>query len=191
MIDEVVILKRKSVIHSICAYSDKRFCILNSRRQRNRRRAQKQTDGLSASSSTIKDEAWLEHLRRDVYQELFMATFGNWDNARHARQFSECLNRGGISIIEIDGARVGMIQLFDQSDAVEVGEIQIQPSHQKQGIGSRVLKDTIARSHEQRKKVLLSVALKNERAYQLYERLGFQKVANNDTHNLMACDPQS
>jgi ribosomal protein S18 acetylase RimI-like enzyme len=140
--------------------------------------------------ASIEDETWLERLRRAVYQELFMATSGGWDEARHARQFDECLNRGGISIIEVDGAPVGMIQLFDQPDAVEVGEIQIQPSHQNQGIGSRVLKDTIARVHEQRKKVLLSVALKNERAYQLYQRLGFQKVGHNDTHNLMAYDPQ-
>ena len=141
--------------------------------------------------ASIEDEAWLERLRRDVYQELFRATFGSWDEGRHARQFTECLNRGGISIIEVDGLRVGMIQLFDQPDAVEVGEIQIQPNHQNQGIGGRVLKDTIARVHEQRKKVLLSVALKNERAYRLCERLGFQRVAHNDTHNLMACDPQS
>lgn len=139
-------------------------------------------------SASIEDEAWLEQLRRDVYQELFVATFGCWDEARHARQFSECLKRGGISIIEVDGTRVGMIQLFDQPNAVEVCEIQIKPSHQNQGIGSRVLKDTIARAHERRKKVLLYVALKNERAYQLYRRLGFQRVAHNDTHNLMACD---
>jgi ribosomal protein S18 acetylase RimI-like enzyme len=141
--------------------------------------------------ASIEDQAWLERLRRDVYQELFVATFGSWDEARHMHQFRECLSRGGISIIEIDGARVGMIQLFDQPDAVEVGEIQIQPSHQNQGIGSRVLNDTIARVHEQQKKVLLSVALKNDRAYRLYQRLGFQKVAHNDTHNLMACDPQT
>jgi ribosomal protein S18 acetylase RimI-like enzyme len=141
--------------------------------------------------ASLVDEARLERLRRDVYQELFNATFGAWDEARHARQFSECLNRGGISIIEVDGVRVGMIQLFDQADAVEVGEIQVQPSHQNQGIGSRVLKDTIDRVHEQKKKVLLSVALKNERAYQLYQRLGFRKVGHNGTHNLMAYDPQS
>jgi ribosomal protein S18 acetylase RimI-like enzyme len=101
------------------------------------------------------------------------------------------LNRGGISIIEVDGARVGMIQFFGRPDAVEVAEIQIQPSHQNQGIGSRILKDTIARAHAKRKKVVLSVALKNERAYRLYQRLGFQKVAHNDTHNFMACDAHS
>src|SRR6476660_6731346 len=100
-------------------------------------KAQKQTDGLSASSSVDRRRSMARTLRRDVYQELFKMTFGSWDETRHARQFGECLNRGGISIIEVDGAPVGMIQLFDQSDAVEVGEIQIQPSHPNQGIGTR------------------------------------------------------
>jgi ribosomal protein S18 acetylase RimI-like enzyme len=121
-------------------------------------------NGYRLIPASIEDEVWLERLRRDAYQDLFVATFGSWDEARHARQFTECLNRGGISIIEVDGARMGMIQLFDHTDAIEVGEIQIQRSHQNQGIGSRVLQDTIARVHEQRKKVLLSVAVKNERA---------------------------
>jgi ribosomal protein S18 acetylase RimI-like enzyme len=159
-------------------------------RQRNGGRLKRKPMIYQLVPASVEDEAWLERLRRDVYQELFIATFGSWDEARHARQFSECLNRGGISIIEVNGARVGMIQLFDEPDAVEIGEIQIQPRHQNQGIGSRVLQDTIIRVHAQRKKVSLSIALKNQRAYQLYHRLGFQKVAQNDTHNLMVCDAQ-
>jgi ribosomal protein S18 acetylase RimI-like enzyme len=142
-------------------------------------------------AALMEDQAWLERLRRDVYLELFVSTFGGWDEVRHARQFSECLSRGAISIIKIDDMRVGMIQVFDQPDGVEVGEIQIQPSHQNRGIGTRVLTDAITRGHQQGKKILLSVALKNERAYRLYQRLGFQKVAHNDTHNLMSCDPRS
>jgi len=137
------------------------------------------------------DEAWLEQLRRAVYPELFFATWGGWDEARHQRHCAECWKRGGISRIEIDGVRVGMIQLFDHPDSIEIGEIQIQPSCQNRGIGTRLLRVTIDRAHKQHKKVSLSVALKNERAYRLYERLGFQKVAQNETHNLIAYPAQS
>lgn len=35
------------------------------------------------------DEAWLEQLRRAVYQELFLATWGGWDEARHLRHCAE------------------------------------------------------------------------------------------------------
>ena len=138
-----------------------------------------------------RDEAWLERLRREVYRELFDATFGGWDEVRHLRQFSECWKQGGISVVEVDGVPVGMIQLFGRPDGLEVGEIQILPGHQNLGIGSRVLRDVIAQCHEQRRKVLLSVALKNDRAYRLYERLGFKLVGSSDTHNHMCFDPPS
>ena len=141
--------------------------------------------------ASVNDKDWLERLRRAVYQELFKATFGGWDEVRHARQFAECWERGHISIIKVDGERVGMIQLFEQPDAVEVGEIQIEPSHQSQGIGSRILKGIIDQAHKQRKKVILSAGLKNDRALQLYQRLGFQNVAQSETHNHMVYDRQS
>jgi ribosomal protein S18 acetylase RimI-like enzyme len=138
--------------------------------------------------ASIADKAWLEGLRRDVYQELFEATFGGWDEARHARQFAQCWERGCISIIEVDGAGVGMIQLFEKTDAVEVGEIQIMPTRQNRGIGSRILQDIIDRAQKQGKKVILSVGLKNDRAFQLYQRLGFRTVAQSETHNHMVFD---
>ena len=139
--------------------------------------------------ATNDDEAWLEALRRAVYQELFDATFGGWDEDRHARQFRECWKQGGISIIGVDAWRVGMIQLFDRTNAIEVREIQILPNHQNLGIGSWVLRDTILRAHQQGRRVMLSVGLKNQRAYQLYERLGFRKIKCDETHNHMSCDP--
>ena len=79
-------------------------------------------------AASNEDEAWLENLRRNVYQELFYATWGGWDEARHTRHFSECIARGHIFIIEVDGLRVGMIQIFDEANALEVGEIQVQPA---------------------------------------------------------------
>jgi ribosomal protein S18 acetylase RimI-like enzyme len=139
-------------------------------------------------AASLEDRSWLEQLRRDVYQELFTATFGGWDEARHTWQFAKCWDAGFISI---DGVRVGMIQLFEKPHAVEVAEIQIQRSHQSKGLGSRILKDVIARACQQRKKIVLSVGLKNDRAFQLYQRLGFRKVAESATHNHMEWKPRS
>ena len=137
--------------------------------------------------ATVDDATWLERLRRDVYRDLFQATFGSWDEARHIRHFTECWERGGISIIKVQDAAVGMIQLFSKSDSLEICEIQIQQGRQNQGIGTKILLDTIARAHSEGKTVTLSVGLKNVRAFRLYTRLGFDKVANDDTHNHMAC----
>jgi ribosomal protein S18 acetylase RimI-like enzyme len=126
-----------------------------------------------------------------VYQELFVATWGAWDEARHLRHCAECWARGEIFVVEVDDVRVGMIQVFEQSDRLEVGEIQIDPAYQGRGIGTRLLRDTIARAHAEHKNVTLSVGLKNRRAFALYERLGFRLVRQTETHHFMACEAPS
>ena len=134
--------------------------------------------------ATPEEQAWLEQLRRSVYRDLFFATWGHWDEARHLRHCSECWERGNIFCVEVDGVRVGMIQLFELPETIEVGEIQIAPPYQRQGIGSVVLRDTVKRAHESGRKVSLATGLKNHRAFALYERLGFQCVGQTETHNL-------
>ena len=141
------------------------------------------------TSAQPSDTAWLEELRRSVYQELFQATWGGWDEDRHRRHFNECIRAGNISIIELDGIRIGMIQIFDEPNIVEVGEIQIQPSHQNRGVGTNVLKDVIADAHQRGKSVRLRVGLKNAKALRLYERLGFRRVTETETHHHMVCEP--
>ena len=138
--------------------------------------------------ATTEDGPWLEALRRAVYQDLFVATWGGWDEARHQRHWAACWERGGICTIEVDGTRVGMIQLVEQDDAVEVKEIQIHPAHQGGGIGTRVLRDVVDRAHAQHKKVSLSTGLRNHRAVKLYRRLGFVHVAQTETHYCMESD---
>jgi ribosomal protein S18 acetylase RimI-like enzyme len=137
----------------------------------------------------IADEAWLERLRRSVYQELFRSTFGRWEEARHARHFEECWGRGNIAVIELAGERVGMIQLREWPHSIEIDEIQIRPAQQNLGLGTRVLKSTIDRAHAQGRTVRLSVGLKNERALRLYERLGFRRASQTQTHDLLSCEP--
>jgi ribosomal protein S18 acetylase RimI-like enzyme len=140
-------------------------------------------------SAVPADKPWLEALRRGVYKDLFVATWGGWDETRHFRHCAACWEQGDISIIEIDGERVGMIQLIERAESIEVGEIQIQPLHQGQGIGSRLLQDVLARARAQGKKVLLATGLQNRRAVRLYERLGFRHVFKTETHFHMEVDP--
>ncbi len=135
------------------------------------------------------DRSWLEQLRRSVYRDLFFATWGSWDEARHLRHCDECWARGSIYTVEIDGARVGMMQLFERPEAVEVGEIQIAPEFQNNGVGTQLLQDTIARAHTDGKKLVLSTGLQNHRAFKLYLRLGFRHTGQTDTHNLLECAP--
>jgi ribosomal protein S18 acetylase RimI-like enzyme len=135
-------------------------------------------------AATENDRQWLEQLRRSVYRDLFFATWGDWDEARHMRHCSECWDQGNIFCVEVGGVRVGMIQLFDRPDAIEVGEIQITPSYQGRGIGSTLLRDTVRKAQAIGKKVSLATGAKNHRAFSLYRRLGFDHSGQTATHDL-------
>ena len=141
--------------------------------------------------ATQADQRWLAELRRSVYRDLFFATWGHWDEARHVRHCAECWERGNIFCVHVDDVRVGMIQLFEKPESVEVGEIQIEPAHQCRGIGSWLLGDVVKKAHARGKKVSLTTGLKNARAFALYRRLGFEHVGQTDTHDLLEFPPPS
>ena len=133
------------------------------------------------------DKAWLDELRRAVYEPLFRATWGGWDETRHQRHLAATWQKGRIQLIEVDGQPIGMIQLLEVDDCVEVGEIQILPEYQNQGLGTQLLVDVIDRAREQGRDVILSTGLMNAGAHRLYERLGFEETERSDTHVHMRC----
>jgi ribosomal protein S18 acetylase RimI-like enzyme len=132
--------------------------------------------------ATDSDREWLEDLRRRVYQDLFHATWGHWDEVRHQRHFADCWDRGGIQLVEIEGYPVGMLQLSESDELLEIGEVQVHPDHQGAGIGTQLLLDVIGRARERNKDVVLSTGLMNLGAARLYERLGFAETERSDTH---------
>lgn len=136
--------------------------------------------GLRAARDS--DRVWLEGLRRAVYEDLFRATWGGWDDARHQRQFADSWHRGGIQLVTVEDRPVGMIQLFESEGQIEVGELQIRPEHQGGGIGTRLLSDVIDRAGRQGREVVLSTGVKNLGAARLFRRLGFEETQRSDTH---------
>lgn len=139
---------------------------------------------------TDRDQRWLDQLRRSAYRELFVEAFGGWDEARHLRDSNECWEHGFISIIEVDGERVGMLQIFDRDGLVAIGDLQIDPSHQERGIGGRVLSDVVEQAHKRGKTVTASVDIANERAYWFLLHHGFRQVSQTETHQQLQCEPE-
>lgn len=133
------------------------------------------------------DKAWLDELRRAAYEPLFVATWGGWDEARHQRHFAATWKEGRIQLIEVDGRPIGMVQLHERDDCVEVGEIQILPEHQNHGLGTKLLVEVIDRARQQGRDVVLSTGLMNAGALRLYERLGFEETERSRTKVYLRC----
>ena len=133
------------------------------------------------------DRAWLEELRRAVYEHLFHATWGGWDETRHQRHFAATWKKGRIQLIEVRGQPIGMIQLLELEACVEVGEIQVLPEYQNKGLGTQLLVEVIDRARQQGRDIILSAGLMNVGAHRLYARLGFEETERSDTHVHMRC----
>jgi GNAT superfamily N-acetyltransferase len=135
----------------------------------------------SLRPATDADRAWLDELRRAAYEPLFCATWGGWDESRHQRHFAATWQQGRIQLIEVSGQPIGMIQVHERDDCVEVGEIQILPEHQNNGLGTQLLVEVIDRARPQGRDVILSTGLMNSGAHRLYERLGFEETERSDS----------
>ena len=136
------------------------------------------------------DREWLTNLRRDVYRELNLATFGVLDEKRNQRHADECWAQGSISIIRLGSHDVGMIQLAETESTVRVEEFQICAAHQRRGLGASILNDILQRASSSGRSVSLSTGLKNDGARRFYERLGFRVVGANETHTHMEFVPR-
>ena len=136
----------------------------------------------SLRNSKIKDKAWIESLRREVYRELFDLTWGGWDEERHQRHFATFLAGGHIQIIEVSNSPVGILQIFESEDKIVISEVQISLAYQGKGLGSKILNDIINRAKEVAKNVTLKTGLKNQGAIDLYNELGFQETNRSETH---------
>jgi putative acetyltransferase len=80
-------------------------------------------------------------------------------------------------IVQYQGLTIGTLKYQQTASGVEIMQLQIHPDHQNQGFGKAILQQVIANA--QGKKILLRV-LKDNPALQLYLRLGFKVVGEDD-----------
>jgi ribosomal protein S18 acetylase RimI-like enzyme len=81
-------------------------------------------------------------------------------------------------VIEVEGVRVGYLQVVRSESPVHLQQIEIAPEFQGRSIGTRVIEGLGA-------PVRLRVFKSNPRARQLYERLGFHPTEQIETHDSM------
>ena len=104
---------------------------------------------------------------------------GRFDPARARERLAEGFDPSVTQHLVVDGRRVGFLVLKSLSHAMWLKHLYIEPAHQGQGLGSRVLRWAIAQA--QRAQLPLELqALKDSRANRFYLRHGFVATAEGD-----------
>jgi ribosomal protein S18 acetylase RimI-like enzyme len=67
---------------------------------------------------------------------------------------------------------------------IYLARIEIQPSHQGQGIGSRIMQDLLDQATIKGQPMVLDVLAVNQRAQALFQRLGFTDTTRHGINNI-------
>lgn len=89
-----------------------------------------------------------------------------------------------IRIIQTDGKDIGVTTFHKQDEYYTVGLIIIHPNYQGKGIAREIITSYIELSKQDKKDIKIKV-YKENRAQELYKRLGFKEFERDNTHLYM------
>lgn len=89
-----------------------------------------------------------------------------------------------VRVILADDLAIGMLQVSESQHELYLGNILISPDYQNRGIGTAVIRKVLQRAETLGLPVRLQV-LKQNRAINLYRRLGFRLVGVTRAHYVM------
>jgi len=148
---------------------------------------------ITLRSEGPEDESFLLELHASTRQEELEAL--GWPAAMresfvrlqfNAQQqgYRAAFPRAQFAIILAAGQAVGRIVLDRAENEFLLVEIALLPAHRGRGIGTALVQDLLREAAAAKKPVRLSV-LKGQRAFRLYERLGFEKTGGDGVRDQM------
>ena len=112
------------------------------------------------------------------------AAFG-WDEGEERRRHERRFREQEFEVIEWEGEPAGIVALAMSEDCLWLKQICIAPSHQGRGIGGACLRRLLERAEKRGVPVRLQSLKVNPRALVFYERHGFRRTGETDTHYLL------
>lgn len=100
------------------------------------------------------------------------------------RQYREHNPHGTFDVIEVDGRPVGRLYVDRRPADIRVVDLALLPEHRGRGIGTALLEGVLREAAESGRTASIHVEVTN-RAAALYERLGFEVVADLGVYRLM------
>jgi ribosomal protein S18 acetylase RimI-like enzyme len=119
-----------------------------------------------------------------AYRDVVMRQYGTWDEKAQDRFFMDSWAPGMFEIILCDGVPCGYICVEDRGTDLYVRELIILPEFQGKGIGSQIMRGVFGRASIRQVPVRLETQ-RNNRAAELYRRLGFREYGQAESHFLM------
>ncbi len=127
------------------------------------------------------DYNFLYELKKKTLKNYISKTWG-WDEEWQKDYFSKNFKPELIKIITILGKDIGCISILEEGEQYFLSLIEILPKYQNQGIGTKLIKEILSKAEKNNKLVYLRVLKTDNKAQNLYKRLGFLIEEQTETH---------
>jgi ribosomal protein S18 acetylase RimI-like enzyme len=104
-----------------------------------------------------------------------------WVEADQKAQFASLWRPNDTRIIVLDGEEIGWVEFRQTKDEVFLKQLYTTPKHQRQGIGSQIIR--LLNEQATTTKSMALFVLKNNPAFRFYKRHGFEIVR--ETHSTL------
>jgi ribosomal protein S18 acetylase RimI-like enzyme len=141
---------------------------------------------VSLRQATNDDYNFLYQLHAAAMREYIEATWG-WQETWQQEYFENKFNPTNRQIIQIDGQDAGVVIIEKHDQEFYLALIEILPAFQGRGVGTAIIRKIIAEAHSAGLPVTLHVLKTNTPAKELYNRLGFSTVQEEESRYKMAC----
>ena len=130
----------------------------------------------------ISDRNMIYELKKSSIR-FYVEEIWGWDEDYQVKDFdNDFKSIGQFYVIEDDNRFIGFLQVYEHDKYIELVEIHLVPEVRGFGIGSSIIKSTICDAKNTDRTVRLGCFRKNLGAKSLYMRLGFEKIAETETH---------
>ena len=115
----------------------------------------------------------------------YMERAGGWDEAAERRRHERRFREQELHVVEWEGEPAGIVAMVMAEDCLRLNQLCIAPAHQGRGIGGACLLRLLERAGKCGLPVRLQSLKVNPRALAFYERHGFRRTGESDTHYLL------
>jgi ribosomal protein S18 acetylase RimI-like enzyme len=128
--------------------------------------------------ATTADDDFVYDLHRRALGDVIEATWGPWDDDVQREFHRAWFKPETVEIVLVGGQPAGMIQAAPaDADTFYVSRIEIAPEAQGRGVGKSLLRLLVGRAKDAGSSAVELHVLELNRARDLYERLGFEAIA--------------
>ena len=132
--------------------------------------------------AAIDDFDFVFEVKKNALGRYIEQTWG-WNEELQRIMQEDEFKSENIFIVKHKGQQVGTVGINEKNNEVIVARLYILDMYQTKGIGSQIMTDIISDNPD--KKIRLGVLKVNSKAKELYERLGFKVIGEENEHYKM------